>query len=65
LRAVLDKFIREADGVWVCIEPAELPLPSGRVQVTVGTRFVRGARFMGADVAEFLEALTSGSEERR
>ena len=48
-------FAREKDGAWLCIEPAELDLPSGRIQVAVGTRFTRGTRYMGIDVAKLLE----------
>jgi hypothetical protein len=48
-------FAREKDGAWLCTEPAELDLPSGRIQVAVGTRFTRGARYMGIDVARLLE----------
>jgi hypothetical protein len=29
-------FVRETDGGWLCTEPAELELPSGRIQVAVG-----------------------------
>ena len=48
-------FVREKDGGWLCTEPAELELPSGRIQVAVGTRFTRGTRYMGVDVATLLE----------
>ena len=48
-------FVREQDGAWRCIEATELQLASGRVQVAVGTRFVRGTRYMGIDVASLLE----------
>ena len=51
----LESFVREADGVWRCVEPAELHLPQGRIQVTVGTRLVRGSRYMGVDVAALLD----------
>jgi hypothetical protein len=49
------RFVREQLGVWTCVEPAELNLPAGRMQVAVGTRFIRGTPFMGVDVAELLE----------
>jgi hypothetical protein len=49
------RFVREKLGVWTCVEPAELNLPAGRMQVAVGTRFIRGTQFMGVDVAELLE----------
>ena len=52
----LDKdFIRDKDGAWVCVNPTELVLPSGRIQVTVGTRFTRGTKFMGVDIVRLLE----------
>jgi hypothetical protein len=52
---VTKSFVRETDGTWLCIEPAELKLDGGRIQVAVGTRFVPGTRFMGVDVARLLE----------
>ena len=48
-------FIREAPGVWTCIEPADLLLPQGRVQVTAGTRLTPGSKFMGVELARLLE----------
>jgi hypothetical protein len=48
-------FARDGDGAWLCVEPVELNLPSGRIQVTAGTRFMRGADFMGVDVARLLD----------
>lgn len=49
------RFVREHNGAWRCVEPAELELPGGRIQVTVGTRFALGTSFMGVDVARLLE----------
>jgi hypothetical protein len=48
-------FIREGHGVWACVEPAELHLPQGRVQVAPGTRFTLGSMFMGVELAKLLE----------
>ena len=48
-------FVRERDGAWLCIEPVELKLESGRIQVAAGTRFTRGAHYMGIDLARLLE----------
>jgi hypothetical protein len=48
-------FVREQDGAWLCKQPVELPLPTGRIQVAAGTRFTRGTRFMGVDVAKLLD----------
>ena len=55
MHALARKFVREKDGTWLCVEAAELALPTGRIQVAVGTRFTRGTRFMGVDVAQLLE----------
>ena len=51
----IKKFVREAEGIWVCTAAAEFELPGGRVQVAVGTRFTRGTRYMGIDVAQLLD----------
>ena len=55
----MEKFIRhfrrEEPGVWVCIEPATLELPQGRVQVAPGTRFTRGTTFMNVELARLLD----------
>lgn len=55
----MEKFIkcfrRENGGIWVCVEPATLDLPQGRVQVSEGTRFVVGTMFMNVDVARLLD----------
>jgi hypothetical protein len=48
-------FVREGQGIWVCIEPGEIYLPEGRVQVTPGTRFTIGFKFMGVELARLLE----------
>jgi len=55
LRKFIQHFVREAPGVWTCIEPADLLLPQGRVQVTAGTRFTPGFKFMGVELATLLE----------
>ena len=52
-------FVREEDGGWRCVAPATLDLPSGRIQVAVGTRFTPGTHFMGVDLARLLEETTS------
>lgn len=49
-------FRRVGPGVWVCVEPADLDLPAGRVQVAPGTRFTLGTRFMNVEIAALLEA---------
>ncbi len=48
-------FHRDPFGVWVCVSEAEVTLPEGRVQVTVGSRFAKGTKFMNVDLATLLE----------
>ena len=55
MRDLSQAFVRERDGAWVCVQPTELVLPTGRIQVAVGTRFTPGTRFMGVDLARLLE----------
>jgi hypothetical protein len=51
----IDCFVRDKFGAWLCIEPAELDLPSGRIQFAPGSKFTRGTSFMGVDVARLLD----------
>jgi len=37
------------------VSPGTLTLPQGRVQVTAGSRFTRGTRFMNVEIAALLE----------
>ena len=48
-------FHRNDDGSWTCIAPATLDHPGGRLQVTEGTTFAPGSRFMGVDIVAWLE----------
>ena len=48
-------FRRNADGSWTCTAPATLEGPGGRVQVTPGSTFYPGTRFMNVDLAQWLE----------
>ena len=49
-------FRRNRDGSWTCIAHATLQTPKGRIQVTEGSRFYPGTRFMGLDMAKWLES---------
>src|SRR5688572_31202486 len=51
-------FETQADGSWLCISPAELVTPRGRLYVAAGTRFAPGTSFMGVDIVAWLEAET-------
>jgi hypothetical protein len=48
-------FVRQNQGVWLCVEPAGIQLPQGRVEVAPGTRITAGSRFMGVELAQLLE----------
>jgi hypothetical protein len=56
MRQFIKHFRREDVGVWVCISPATLDLPQGRVQVAEGARFTLGTVFMNVELASMLEA---------
>lgn len=49
-------FVRESAGHWACIEACQIELPGGRVQVSAGTRFAAGTKFMDVDIAGLLDA---------
>ena len=55
MRQFIKHFRREGVGVWVCIAPATLDLPQGRVQVAEGSRFTLGTMFMNIELASLLE----------
>jgi len=55
METFIKRFVREASGEWRCVEPAELQLAVGRIQVAPGTRFTLGTQFMGIDLALLLE----------
>ncbi len=56
MKNFIKSFRRDDAGTWVCIKPAEVTLPQGRIQVTPGTRFTRGTRFMNIEIAALLDA---------
>jgi hypothetical protein len=55
METFITNFVREAEGAWRCIKPAELQVAAGRIQVAPGTMFTRGTHFMGVDLASLLE----------
>ena len=55
MQSFIKCFRREGAGVWVCVRPAELELPQGRIQVAPGSRFLRGTTFMNVELAALLE----------
>ena len=48
-------FRREGLGAWTCVTATDLDLPSGRIQIAPLTRFTRGTKFMGVDIALLLD----------
>ena len=48
-------FIRDPSGAWRCVKPADIQLPSGRVQVTPGSVFRKRTPFMNVDLAALLD----------
>jgi hypothetical protein len=48
-------FRRHADGSWICVAPITLDHPQGRIEVAAGTRLARNTRFMGVDLAAWLD----------
>lgn len=55
-KAILDAFVRDADGAWCCVRAVTLEGPRGRIQVAEGAIFRHGIIFMGVDIARFLDA---------
>lgn len=55
VKAFIEHFVRDELGAWTCVSPAEIQLATGHIEVAPGTRLVRGAKFMGIDLAELLE----------
>ena len=48
-------FCKNANGSWTCTGPATLQTPVGRIQVAAGSRFYPGTKFMGFDLADWLQ----------
>lgn len=57
-------FRRAGNGVWICVIPAEVVLPQGRVQIVPGTVLTKGTTFMGIDMVKLLEDQTKESDTR-
>jgi hypothetical protein len=53
----LSHFRRNPDGSWTCVEPATFEGPNGPIRVPEGRTFAIGSRFMGTDLAAWLDEL--------
>ena len=60
-----EAFRHNEDGSWSCIAPVTLEHPNGRIQVTPGTTFTHGNRFMGIDLAAWLDDAIAGYAPRK
>ena len=56
MQRFIQHFRRDPFGIWICVSAAELNLPGGRIEVTAGSRFAPGTKFMNVDLAAMLEA---------
>lgn len=65
MRDFIRHFVREQPGFWRCIEPTEVHLDGGRIQIAPGTLFTRGTSFMGVDVAALLDEEFEDTQESR
>jgi hypothetical protein len=48
-------FRRESGGTWICLEPVTIEHPRGRIQIAPGSSFCKGNKFMGVDLAAWLD----------
>ena len=48
-------FRRNPDGSWTCLEAVTLDGPNGRIQVPQDRVFIPGKRYMGVDLALWLD----------
>jgi hypothetical protein len=55
----LNRFQRQANGVWVCTKPIKIDGPSGLVIIGQGTSFSPGILFMGLDLAKELDQMAA------
>jgi hypothetical protein len=55
----LNRFQRKANGEWICTKPIKVNGPEGPVMIEEGTKFPRGAHFMGLDLAKELDEMAA------
>ena len=52
---VVQNFVRDQFGSWLCIRPAVISVPGACIHVSPGTRFSRGTSLMDVDLAALLD----------
>ena len=60
----LDRFQRKPSGEWACTKPINVNGPRGPVVIPEGTTFVRGALFLGLDLAKELDEMAAKHRSR-
>lgn len=65
MQEFIKHFVRTPAGEWVCVSPAELHTPQGRVQVASGTRIRPGMMFMGLEIARMLDEQEARDRAKR
>jgi len=53
-RLSIGTFRRNRDGSWTCVAPVSFDGPIGRIKLSPGSSFARGALYKGVDIAAFL-----------
>jgi len=53
-RLSIGTFRRNRDGSWTCVAPVSFDGPIGRIKLSPGNSFVKGALYKGVDIAAFL-----------
>ncbi|NNM72382.1 hypothetical protein [Enterovirga aerilata] len=54
---ILNRFEKQPDGTWICLEPVTVQTAHGPVAVAAGMAFHYGEKLDDVDVAELLERL--------
>jgi hypothetical protein len=57
-------FEHNADDSWTCVASATIEGPNGRIQVSPGNTFRRGGRYMGVDLAQWLDEQAEKDSKR-
>jgi hypothetical protein len=65
MREFVKSFVREREGIWICVRPVTLTLAQGRIQVAPGTRFTRGSTFMDVEPAKLLDEHYAAQDRAR
>lgn len=60
----ITNFVRLEAGKWTCVRSGEFDGPNGRIQVSAGSTFTQGTRFMGFDLAGTLEEFYQHGRKR-